>query len=300
LWQLYGPILVNYRHLYHAGNFADVLKHVLLVQLVRALQRKEKGLLLLDTHAGRGGYDLSRAAAGDTLARRPEHPDGIGRLEAAPNLPPAIADYLGLVRAYQGRHRGPRSAEEGPGLRFYPGSPWLLRLLARPQDRLAFWELHPQECEALRISLGRSPHQAIQEADGYRAIESLLPPPERRGLILLDPPYEAAGEWTQVVEAVRAGLRRFPSGTYAIWYPVTDRAGPDAFLEGLAALDLPPTLVAELVVNPPGPGLRGCGVAILNPPWQFEAEAEASLRALLPLLRRHPEADAGLRWLAPE
>jgi 23S rRNA (adenine2030-N6)-methyltransferase len=179
LWHLYPPTLVNYRHHFHAGNFADVLKHVLLVQLVRALQRKEKGLLLLDTHAGRGGYDLSRAAAGDTLARRPEHPDGIGRLEGAPSLPPAIADYLGLVRAYQVRHRGPRSAEEGPGFRFYPGSPWLLRLLARPQDRLAFWELHPEECEALRISLGRAPRQAIEAG---RACAGFRAAPMRSGI----------------------------------------------------------------------------------------------------------------------
>ena len=297
LWQLEA---VNYRHHFHAGNFADVMKHALLVQLVRGLQRKEKGVLFLDTHAGRGGYDLARAATGDTLARRPEHPEGIGRLAGRSDLPAALADYVGLVQAYQDRHRGTRPPAVGPALRFYPGSPWLLRLLARPQDRLAFCELHLEECEALRISLGRSPRQTLQEADGYQALAAHLPPPERRALVLIDPPFEATGEWAAVVEAVRQGVRRFPSGTYVIWYPVSERARRDAFLEGLSALALPPTLAAELVVNPAAAGLQGCGVAIVNPPWQFEREAEAILRPLVSILGQHPEADAGLRWLAPE
>jgi 23S rRNA (adenine2030-N6)-methyltransferase len=297
LWQ---HLSVNYRHHFHAGNFADVMKHALLVQLVRGLQRKEGGLLLLDSHAGRGGYDLAAAATGDTLARQPEHPDGIGRLAAAPDLPPPLADYLGLVRAYQDRHRGTRPPADAPALRFYPGSPWLLRLLARPQDRLALCELHPEECEALRVSLGKAPRQSIQEIDGYRALAALLPPPERRALVLLDPPFESPREWADVVAAVGEGLRRFPSGTYVIWYPVSARVLRDAFFEGLAKLPLPPTLVAELVVNPGAIGLQGCGVVILNPPFQFEGEAEAVLRPLVAILGRHPEADAGLRWLAPE
>jgi len=291
---------MNYRHHYHAGNFADVMKHALLVQLVRGLQRKETGLLLLDSHAGRGGYDLAQAATGDSVARAPEHPDGIGRLEAAADLPAPLADYLNLVRAYQDRHRGTRPPADLPGLRFYPGSPWLLRLLARPQDRLAFCELHPEECEALRLSLGRAPRQTIQAMDGYRALAALLPPPERRALVLIDPPFESPREWAAVVGAVGEGLSRFPSGTYVIWYPVSERARTDAFFEGLTALELPPTLVAELLVNPAAAGLQGCGVVIVNPPWPFENEAEAILRPLVPILGQHPRADAGLRWLKPE
>ena len=281
---------MNYRHLYHAGNFADVMKHALLVRLARSLQQKPKGVLFLDTHAGRGSYDLAQAAKGDTLERQPEHPDGIGRLWEVSGMVAGLAEYVGLVRQFDLGRNG----------RFYPGSPWLLRLLAREQDRLALCELHPEEFQALKAEFARAPRASVHEMDGYLALRAMLPSPERRALILIDPPYEAQAERTQLTTALREALARFPSGVYAIWYPLTERAGAAEFEAELRALPLPPTLAAELMVDPSAAGLRGCGLLIVNPPWQFEREADEVLQSLARLLSRADPARAALRWLVPE
>jgi len=284
---------MNYRHHFHAGNFADVMKHALLVQLVRGLQRKEKGCFLLDTHAGRGGYDFSLAAMGDTLPRAPEHPDGIGRLGTGTDLPAPLADYLGLVQAFN-------AARAPAPWAFYPGSPWLLRLLARPQDRMAFCEKHPEEFAALQGEFGGDRRVSVHAMDGYRAVRAMLPPPEKRGLVLIDPPFEARDEWTAIVTAVRDGLRRFPSGVYALWYPLTERARVDEFFESLLGLPLPPTLAAEIVVAPEAPKMKGCGLVILNPPWQFDREAAPVLGYLAKALAQTRGGGSSLRWLVPE
>lgn len=280
---------MNYRHLYHAGNFADVMKHALLVRLARCLQRKPKGMLFLDTHAGRGRYDLSLAARGDALERRPEHPDGIGRLLNAPVPEAALAEYAELVRSF----------DPGGG-RLYPGSPWLLRLIAREQDRLALCELHPDECRALEAEFARARRVSVHEMDGYAALRAMLPPPEKRALILIDPPYEALEERTLLAVALREALQRFPSGTYAVWYPLTERAETGGFAEHLRTLPLPPTLAAELTVDPDAAGLRGCGLLIINPPWQFEREAVPILQSLAKLLGRSGAAGGAVRWLVRE
>jgi 23S rRNA (adenine2030-N6)-methyltransferase len=288
---------VNYRHHFHAGNFADVVKHALLVQLIRALQKKEKGFLFLDTHAGRGGYDLAAAAKGDSLSRKPEWPDGIGRLWARADQPASLNGYVDLVRQFD-RDRGNREAAP----RYYPGSPWIARLLARPQDRLALCERQPAECAELRAEFQFSPRTTVQEMDGYGALRALLPPPEKRALVLIDPPFEAQDEWRQVADALRDGLRRFPSGVYALWYPLTERAKVEAFFEELLSLSPPPTLAAELAVAGEGGALkmRGCGLVIINPPWQFDALAEPMLAYLAELLAQGPGAGARITWLVPE
>lgn len=290
--------LVNYRHHFHAGNFADVMKHALLVQLARALQRKQKGVLYLDTHAGRGFYDLERAATGQTLERVPEHPGGIGRLLSGGGLPAQLEDYLALVRSFDERMRRAEPAQTE--LQFYPGSPEILRLLARPQDRLSFWEMQPEEAAALRGEFGGASRISVSSGNGYGALRAELPPPERRALVLIDPPYETPEEWPKIVKALGEGLRRFPSGVYAVWYPLTERAGADAIDEIIRELPLPPTLLAELVVNPGSDGLKGCGLMILNPPWQFEKEADPLLCALSQMLAQAPGGAASLRWLVPE
>ncbi len=292
---------MNYRHHFHAGNFADVMKHALLIELVRAMQRKPKGCLLLDTHAGSGAYDLSLAGTGETLARKPEHPDGVGRIWGKTGLPPLLTDYEALVRAFDGirRETGPaEGASEAP--KYYPGSPWILRSLSRPQDRLVLCERHPEECEALRMSFGREKGVVIREMDGYQAVAALLPPPERRALVLIDPPFEDADEGDRIVEALREGLRRLPAGTFAVWYPLTGRAKPDALLGELAALALPPTLAVELVIDPAAPKMRGCGLLVVNPPWQFDSVAGPVGRQLAATLAQAPGAGASLRWLVPE
>ena len=285
---------MNYRHAFHAGNFADVLKHVLLVRVLRALHRKEKGLVFVDTHAGRGGYDLAKAAAGDSRARTPEWPEGIGRLWDRTDAPAPVADYLALVRGFD-QARGNLT----PGPRFYPGSPRIARLVARPQDRLDLWERHPSECACLRDEFEGERRVSVHEADGYGAVRACLPPPERRALVLLDPPFESPGEWSDVSGALGEGLERFPSGTYAVWYPLTERARADGFVELLRSVKVP-TLAVALVVDPMALGMRGCGVIILNPPWQFEAEARGIVTYLASVFYRGREAQGSVRWVVPE
>jgi 23S rRNA (adenine2030-N6)-methyltransferase len=197
---------MNYRHHFHAGNFADVMKHALLVRLMAALQKKEKGFLYLDTHAGRGSYDLTAADKGDTLVRQPEYPAGIGRLWTRTDLPESLAGYVALVKQFDQERGG-----NGEAPRFYPGSPWIARKLARPQDRLALCEKHPEEFELLDIALAREPKVSLQERDGYGALKAMLPPPEKRALVLMDPPFEAADEFARMVASVRDGRSGSPA-----------------------------------------------------------------------------------------
>jgi len=287
---------MKYRHAYHAGNYADVFKHTLLVQLLRALQQKEQGFLYLDTHAGRGVYDLAAAPAPAGRSRAPEWPEGIGRLWDAAGLPPPLADYVALVRA------GNEQAGSARGrLRFYPGSPWFAARVRRPQDRLALWERQPEEAKALQAEFARRRRMAVACGDGYGALRAHLPPPERRALVLIDPPFEEKGEFTAVLGALREGLRRFPTGVYAVWYPITERTQADDFHAAWRALAPPPTLWTELAVTAnPRVRMKGCGLLIINPPWRFADE----LQPLLPVLAGKLGLDAGATarcgWLVPE
>ncbi len=294
---------MNYRHHFHAGNFADVVKHVLLVQLVRAMQRKPTPFVYLDTHAARGMYDLTMAATGDTLARTPEWPDGIGRLWRHANLPPSVADYVEAVRKCDRQH-----GNLEPIVRFYPGSPKLVASLVRPQDRLSLCEMHPSECAALRdqFSIGRAhtlpPNVSVHEMDGYVAIRAMLPPPERRALVLVDPSYEAQDEFSRVAAALQNGLRRFPGGVYALWYPLTERARIREFFTAITAINPPPTLVAELGIagDESARKLKGCGLVIVNPPWQFDREASETLQFLGTVLAQEPGGIGRVTWLVDE
>lgn len=293
---------MNYRHHFHAGNFADVVKHALLVNLIRALQKKEKGFLYLDTHAGRGSYDLTVAAQGDTLARKPEWPDGIGRLweksDEGSAAPETISDYVALVREFD-RSQG---NQDGGLPRFYPGSPWFARQLARPQDRLTLCEKQPDEYAALREGFQFSPRTTVQEMDGYVALRATLPPPERRALVLVDPPFEAQDEFAQIGAALGEGLKRLASGVFAVWYPLTERARVDAFFAEVFALKPPPTLVAELEIagEQTGIKMRGCGLLVINPPWEFDRAAAPLLSYLGETLAQAPGAGGKVSWLVPE
>jgi 23S rRNA (adenine2030-N6)-methyltransferase len=288
---------VNYRHHYHAGNFADVLKHAVLVRIVRAMQRKERGFLYVDTHAGRGRYDLASAARGDTLERKPEWPEGIGRLWSRTGLPDVLADYVDQVKAYDQKLG---NLEAIP--RFYPGSPRLVRALARPQDRLSLFEKHPDEAGALRAEFARTSGVGIQSADGYAGLRGQLPPPEKRALVLIDPPFEAKDEFAQVTRVVGDALGRAPAATIIVWYPLTERARVDAFFEDLAMLKLPPTFAIELtVVGPAHPmKMKGCGVVVINPPWEIDRELAPAARWLAEVLAQEQGGRAELRWLVRE
>jgi 23S rRNA (adenine2030-N6)-methyltransferase len=288
---------VNYRHHFHAGNYADVFKHVLLLQLVRAMQRKDKGFLFLDTHAGRGGYDLSLPSVlPDGRTREPEHPAGIGRLWGVPDLPPPIAEYLSLVQRFNER-RG----ELGTELKYYPGSPWIVRLLLRPQDRMVVCELREEDAEALDFDFAREPNVKVLAMDGYTGLKAQLPPPEKRALVLIDPPFESRDEFSDIERGVAEALRRLPGAVCAIWYPITERVRTAAFQQALVRFGVP-ALYAEIAIAGDGSQLRmkGCGLLVLNPPWRIEEE----FRAVLPVLADRLRVDAGgghdCAWLVPE
>ncbi len=301
---------MNYRHQYHAGNFADVLKHAALLHLLGALQTKEKGVFYLDTHAGRGGYDLAAAASGTALARAPEWPDGLGRLLGREDLPPVLADYVAAVRTFDAVARTGGAADadalsDGPedAPRFYPGSPRLAVGRLRPQDRAALCERQPGEAAALAEELAGLRRVSVQAMDGYTAVRAMLPPPERRALVLIDPPFEGQDEWTNIVAALEAGLARLPAGTFAVWYPLTARARVDVFYRKLLAIPkLPPCFTVELLIGGEAAGLKlwGCGLLVINPPWGSARPLDAMARWLAPVLAQAEGASGGVHWLVPE
>lgn len=258
---------MNYRHGYHAGGFTDVLKHIALCELLRLLTAKDKKLFVLDTHSGAGGYDLE----GRPARRTGEAEAGIARLAAAPRtgMPAAVARYLAAVAAYD-RKFGPADGK----LRRYPGSPRLVRAALRPGDRFIACELHPQEALALKREFAGDRAVDVRQADGYKALKALLPPVERRGLVLIDPPFEVPDEYERLLRALRQGVRRFATGCYAVWYPIKDEMA-DAFVRELAAFK---PLVLELRLDGITPGkLAACGLAVVNPPWRFEEAMRAAL-----------------------
>ncbi|MCX7685129.1 MAG: 23S rRNA (adenine(2030)-N(6))-methyltransferase RlmJ [Acetobacteraceae bacterium] len=275
---------MNYRHAFHAGNFADCVKHALLVALVSALCRKPAPFAVLDTHAGRGRYDLSAEAAGRTGEWRA----GIGRLCGIGEGP--LSPWLGLVRA----------AGFPP---LYPGSPLLLRALLREQDRLILCEKHPEEAAALRAAMGRDRRVAVHERDGWEAIGALTPFAERRGLVLIDPPFEQPGEFARIAGAFRLLRRRFRAAVAAAWYPLKHRAPLREFEESLREAGLTDIVAAELTLREPTDPARlnGCGMVVMNPPFGFGGEAQAILDALLPrLAQQEPGAGAEVRVVADE
>ncbi len=290
---------MNYRHHFHAGNYADVFKHVVLMQLVRAMQRKEKGFLYLDTHAGRGGYDLSMPAVlSGGRSREPEYPAGIGRFWNSPaGLPPAFADYLALVRRFNDRQ-----GATDPELKFYPGSPWVAKLLLRAQDRMALFELRADDAEALDFDFARESKVTVQAIDGYTGLKAVLPPPEKRALILIDPPFESKSEFADILGGLRDMLKRLPGAVCAVWYPVTERARVDEFHRAFLELSPPPTFFAEISIAGDSSLLRmkGCGLLILNPPWKVDAEIRDALPVFVDRLKVDSGAGTQSGWLVPE
>ncbi len=278
---------MNYRHIFHAGNFADVFKHVVLSLLLKSLHRKDTPFCYLDTHAGAGRYDLSSEAAQKTG----EYRDGIQRLWDRDVLP-EVADYLAAVHATNAEGR----------LRYYPGSPAIARFFLRPQDRMVLLELQADECAALQARYAGDRQVVVQRQDGYAGLKAHLPPKERRGLVLLDPPYESNQEYEQIVAGLRVAHERWASGMYAIWYPIKDRAPVERFHRALVATGIRRILLAEFCPFPEDSGFRlnGCGMVMINPPWKLEETLRRLLPGLLDVLRQHPAARTALTWLAPE
>ncbi len=286
---------MNYRHRYHAGNFADVAKHVVLLALVEGMQRKTSGWLYLDTHAGCGAYDLATADRGDSLARAPEWPDGVGRLETVATPPRLVANYLEALQDFATQHAGDAQHP-------YPGSPSLVAERLRTQDRAMLCELQPDECAALDAAMAGRRRVRVECRDGYEAVRGCLPPLERRALVLIDPPYEQADEAERVLAALREGLRRAPAATFAVWYPITARVGLPAFMNERALAGLPPTWTAELTVAGPQVGLKmpGAGVMVVNPPWEADREIAPTMTWLGRELAQGEGGGGTLRWLVRE
>jgi 23S rRNA (adenine2030-N6)-methyltransferase len=279
---------VNYRHAFHAGNFADVFKHAVLAGLLESLRRKDTPFCVIDVHAGIGRYDL----LGDAALRTGEAQAGVLRL-VGQTLPPAMSDYWRAVMAVN-----PPGVD---GLRFYPGSPRIARHLLRPQDRLLLVELHPDDARALSDEFARDPQVHVRAMDAYTALKALLPPAERRGLVLIDPPFEVKDEFAQIQKGLADAWRRWPTGMYAIWYPIKALAPVRAFHRWLRDNAPGPALAAELYVHPATTDerLNGCGLVVVRPPWKFAEQ----LDTLLPFLGAALQQSTGkteVHWLKQE
>ncbi len=282
---------MNYRHAYHAGNFADVVKHAALALIIERLKGKEAPFCVIDTHAGLGRYDLSAPEAQKTGEFR----DGILRLlERDPKaLPAELEPYLAVVRAL---NRG--SAQ----LRWYPGSPRLSLDLLRPQDRLMLLELHPDDARTLSGLFAGDARVSVHNADGYVGLKAFLPPKERRGLVLVDPPFERKDEFARLARGLRQAHRRWATGHYLLWYPIKGRAPVAAFHEALKAAGIVRILIAELLLRPPTDPerLNGCGLVLVNPPWRLDGALSALLPKLAALFGAARGAGARVEWLVPE
>lgn len=285
--------MLSYRHAFHAGNHADVLKHVVLIQLLRYLGQKDAPYMYIDTHAGAGVYALDTGYA----AKNTEYESGISRLWDRTDLPPVLADYVGLIK------------EMNPSgkMRYYPGSPYCADKIAREQDRIRLFELHPSESKILEENFRKTEAHAaaqgqrvnargkrtmIQKTDGFTGLKSLLPPPSRRGLVLIDPPYEVKDDYRRVKDTLVDALDRFPTGTYAVWYPVLNRMESRQLPDKLKRLPVKEWLNVTLSVSTPSPdgfGLHSSGMFIINPPWTLEP----MLRELMPYLVKALAQDAG-------
>ncbi len=284
--------LLSYRHIYHAGNFADVFKHAILVLLLRALQRKDKPLCYLETHAGAGRYDLHSEQA----RKNAEFKGGIHRLWRAKSPPPEIEDYLLAVRAINGGQPG-----RAPP-RYYPGSPVIARSVLRPQDRMVLSELHPADYELLQAEFREYPRVVVHRMDGYQALKAFLPPPERRGLVLMDPAFELPGELDRVVEGLILAHRRWESGVFALWYPILPRLPLSAFFDSLRDSGIRKILLCELCPYPEDNpvGLNGTGMVIVNPPWRVEEHLQILLPWLWSRLTYRQQGRHRVTWLVPE
>ncbi len=281
--------MFSYRHGFHAGNHADVLKHMVLVQLLAYLNQKDAAYMVIDTHAGAGVYQLDSEYA----SKSGEFENGIARLWERDDAPGIVSDYLEVIRAMNPSGR----------LRHYPGSPFIAERVMREQDRLRLFELHSSDIRLLEDNVRKlEAHQAangirhsargkrvmIQRADGFAGLKALLPPPSRRGLVLIDPPYEDKDDYRKVKAAIEDAQRRFATGTYAIWYPVLGRLESQQLPERLKRIAVADWLHVTLSIGAPaeGRGLHSSGMFIINPPWTLEASLQQAMPWLADALGR--------------
>ncbi len=277
---------MNYRHAFHAGNFADVLKHATLARILLHLGAKPAAYHVIDTHAGAGLYDL----AGPEASRTGEWRNGIGRLCAAPLAPEIaslLAPYLDAIGAFN----------EGHALKRYPGSPLLALRLMRAQDRLTACELAPSAAKALKRAVARDARATPVMIDGFVALKAYLPPKERRGLVLVDPPFEQPEEFSRLASGVETAWRKWATGIFMLWYPLKDRRAATAFARTLGASPMRKILRAELDVNASGTELGAAGLIVINPPWRLADELNLLLAEFARLFARGSGGGYRLDWL---
>ena len=268
---------MNYRHAYHAGNFADVVKHLALTGVLLHLRKKDAPFAVIDSHAGRGRYNL----AGEQALRTGEAANGIGRLGGLGDAEGALGEYLRLAG----------------GGEIYPGSPLIAAALLRPQDRLVAIEKHPEEAVLLKAALVRFRNAQTQEADGYKRLAALLPPPERRGVVLIDPPFESAVEFHDVARALGEALRRFANGIYLVWFPVKSAGEANAFCGEVLAAGVKKALRIDIDIGASGKAvdakerLTAAGLIVVNPPYGFAEEMRTALARVAPLLSDKAHAE---------
>jgi 23S rRNA (adenine2030-N6)-methyltransferase len=274
--------MLAYRHAFHAGNHGDVLKHIVLMLVLRYMNQKEKGWRFVDTHAGAGGYSLHSTYA----KKNGEYTQGVGRLWGRTDVPTPVADYLDLIRQFNG----------GSTLKQYPGSPAIANALCREQDQLRLFEMHPTDYRVLASYLAEEPGVEVKMSDGFEGLKSRLPPPTRRGVVLMDPSYELDRDYSRVVTALRDGMQRFAEGTFMVWYPLVGKLPAVQLPKRLKALAPKRWVHARLTVQPfdaRGFGMAGSGVFIINPPHTLHAE----LNSLLPWLHEALKQFDGGGWV---
>ncbi|MEF2508564.1 23S rRNA (adenine(2030)-N(6))-methyltransferase RlmJ [Vibrio mimicus] len=279
--------MLSYRHSFHAGNHADVLKHIVQSLILNSLQQKEKPFVYHDTHSGVGRYDLTH----EWSEKTGEYKQGIARIWQQDNIPAELDSYLDAIR----------QLNQGETLRYYPGSPRVARAHLREQDRMVLTELHPSDYPLLEQEFHRDRQVSIYKEDGFARLKASLPPQERRGLVLIDPPYELAKEYRDVVQAIAQSYKRWATGIYAIWYPVVNRCDIDDMLEGLQGLGIRKILQIELGVSPDTNerGMTASGMIVVNPPWTLESQ----MQTILPFLKQAIAPATGhykVEWVVPE
>ena len=280
--------MLSYRHSFHAGNHADVLKHTVQSLIIESLKEKDKPFLYLDTHAGAGRYQLS----GEHAERTGEYLEGIARIWVQESVPEELKTYLEAVSALN-----PRG-----DLRFYPGSPLIAAHLLRDHDKLNISELHPSDFPLLRNEFSRDNRARVVREDGYQQLKSQLPPLSRRGFVLIDPPYELKSDYQAVVKGIQEGHRRFATGTYAVWYPVVLRQQIKRMVKDFQATGIRKILQIELAVRPDSDqrGMTASGMIVINPPWKLESQMKSVLPWLHKVLVPEGTGHTLVEWITPE
>ncbi len=280
--------MLSYRHSFHAGNHADVLKHTVQSLIIEALKEKDKPFLYLDTHAGAGRYQLS----GEHAERTGEYLEGIARIWQQDDVPELLQPYLSALKALN----------HGDKLRYYPGSPLIARHLLREDDKLQLTELHPSDFPLLRNEFLKDARARTERADGYQQLKAKLPPPSRRGLVLIDPPYEIKTDYQAVVQGIAEGYKRFATGVFALWYPVVLRQQIKRMCKELEETGIRRILQIELAVRPDSDqrGMTASGMIVINPPWKLEQQMKELLPWLHKTLVPAGTGHTRVEWIVPE